>query len=353
MKTLEINLINKRYKIYIKRRILFEIGQYLKDNFCGKKVTIITDNNLNSLYGENLVKTIIDNGFSTKIISIIPGEESKTMTTLAQIYKELSDFKISRSDLIITFGGGVVGDLGGFAASTYLRGVPYIQIPTSLLAQVDSSIGGKVAIDLPEGKNLVGSFYHPDAVFIDPQLLKTLNKRFLHDGLAEVIKYGCIKDISIIEKLISYRNDLELINNIDEIIYTCCNIKKHLVESDEKDFGERMLLNFGHTLGHAIEKYFDFNKYTHGEAVGLGMIEITKKSENLFITEKGTLDILVNVLEKYDLPIDIPPMEKDILLGTIALDKKNSGDNISIILLKKLGEGFINKISVKEITSYI
>lgn len=353
MKILEIKLINKCYKIYIKRNILPEFTQYLKDNFSGKKVAIITDNNLNKLYGKELIKAIAANRLDSKIISIIPGEESKTITTLSEIYKELSRFKISRTDLIITLGGGVVGDIGGFAASTYLRGIPYIQIPTSLLAQVDSSVGGKVAIDLPEGKNLVGSFYHPDAVFIDPQLLTTLDKRFLHDGLAEVIKYGCIKDITIIEKLLSYRNDLELISNIDEVIYTCCNIKKYLVESDEKDFGDRMLLNFGHTLGHVIEKYFDFKKYTHGEAVGLGMIQITKKSEGLLITENGTLDILLSVLKKYELPIEIPFMKKDILLDTIALDKKNSGDNINIILLEKLGRGFIKNIDRADINRYL
>lgn len=353
MKTLNINLINKNYTIYIKRNILSEIGHYLSSNFKGNKIAIISDYNLIDLYGSSLLKIIENNGFKTNLIAIKPGEASKTITCLKQIFNELSSFKIGREDLILTFGGGVVGDLGGFAASTYLRGIHYIQIPTSLLAQVDSSIGGKVAVDLPEGKNLIGSFYHPDAVFIDPDLLKTLDKRFFHDGLAEVIKYGCIKEESILDKLQSYKNDIELLDNIEDLIYMCCSIKKSLVEADEKDFGERMLLNFGHTLGHGIEKYYNYEKYTHGEAVGIGMLEITRKSELLGITQKGTSNIIELLLKKYNLPTQLPLMNISVLLDTIALDKKNYGMNINLILLKKLGEGFIKKVNSKDISLYI
>lgn len=353
MKTLSINLTNKNYTIYIKKNIFNEITNYLHENFKGNKIAIISDSNLKALYGNTLLRILEKGDFKLKFIAITPGEESKTMSFLQQVYSELSSFKLGRGDLILTFGGGVVGDLGGFAASTYLRGVPYIQIPTSLLAQVDSSIGGKVAVDLPEGKNLIGSFYHPDAVFIDPNILKTLDKRFLHDGLAEVIKYGCIKDKSILDKLLSYKNDIELLDNIEEIIYMCCKIKKSLVELDEKDFGERMLLNFGHTLGHAIEKYYNYKKYTHGEAVGIGMLETTKKSEQLHITPKETSSLIELLLIKYNLPSHLPQMNALNLLDTIALDKKNCGENINLILLKTLGEGFIKKIKLKDISLYI
>lgn len=353
MKTLNINLTNKSYTIYIKRDILDEIGKYLMKNFKGNKIAIISDYNLNNLYGSVLLEMIEKGGFKSTLIAIRPGEDSKTMSTLQNVYTQLSSFKIGREDLILTFGGGVVGDLGGFAASTYLRGIPYIQIPTSLLAQVDSSIGGKVAVDLTEGKNLIGSFYHPDAVFIDPNMLKSLDKRFLHDGLAEVMKYGCIKEKTILDKLLSYKNDIELLDNIEEIIYMCCKIKKSLVEIDEKDFGERMLLNFGHTLGHAIEKYYHYKKYTHGEAIGIGMLEITKKSEQLDITPKETSKLIEKLLIKYNLPNQLPKMDTQNLLDTISLDKKNCGENINLILLKTLGQGVIKKIKLKDISLYI
>ncbi|WPC44459.1 3-dehydroquinate synthase [Clostridium sp. JS66] len=353
MKIIEVKLKDNGYKIYIEKNIFEKMAVYLKENHKNKKVVIITDKNLEKLYVKALNKIIQDKNFKTKIISIEPGEKSKSIDTLKKLYEDFTNFNLTRGDLILTFGGGVVGDLGGFAASTYLRGVPYIQIPTSLLAQVDSSVGGKVAVDLPWGKNLVGSFYQPKAVFIDPELLKTLDKRFLHDGLAEVIKYGCIRDESIFRALMSYKDDEELLDNIEKIIYTCCSIKKKVVESDEKDLGERMILNFGHTLGHAVEEYFNYSKYTHGEAVAIGMAEITRRSEELNITKIGTHNFIEKMLMKYGLPYKRIEMDKEKILHTIKLDKKSSGENINLILLNKIGEGFIKKVSIREIENYI
>jgi 3-dehydroquinate synthase len=353
MKTLRLNLKDNSYNIYFEKDIILKVGQYLMENYNNKKIAIITDDNLEKLYAVELSKSIKELGFEAKIISVKPGEESKSFDTLQEVYKELSKSKFGRLDLIITLGGGVIGDLGGFAASTYLRGVDYVQIPTSLLAQVDSSIGGKVAVDLPWGKNLVGSFYHPKAVFIDTELLKTLNRRFLHDGLAEVIKYGFIKDETIVKELLKFNNDEELLNNIEEIIYKCCSIKKAIVEKDEKDFGERMLLNFGHTLGHAVERYFEYKKYSHGEAVAIGMVGITRKSEVLFLSEKGTSKLLEDILKKYNLPVEVPVMDRNRVLDAIVLDKKSSGENINLIILKKVGEGIIKKVPISEIEDYI
>ena len=353
MEIMKIELKDISYNIYIERNILNTIGEYLSKNYSCKNIAIITDENLEKLYGERINGAIKEKGFNTKVIAIKPGEESKNLDTLKEVYNELSEFKLSRTDLIIAFGGGVVGDLAGFAASTYLRGVQFIQIPTSLLAQVDSSIGGKVAVDLPSGKNLVGSFYHPRAVFIDPELLRTLDKRFLHDGLAEVIKYGFIRNEDIIKLLLSYNNDDELLNNIESVIYKCCSIKKVLVERDEKDFGDRMLLNFGHTIGHAIEKYFDYKEYTHGEAVAIGMVEITKRSEELNITKAGNLIALEEVLKKYELPCKAPQMDGKYILNSIALDKKVMGKKINLILLKDIGEGFIEQVPINELENYI
>lgn len=255
--------------------------------------------------------------------------------------------------MILTFGGGVVGDLGGFAASTLLRGIKFIQIPTSLLAQIDSSIGGKVAVNLPKGKNLVGSFYHPEAVFIDPNLLDTLKERFIADGMAEVIKYGCIRDKELFFKLLNYKSQEELFENIEEVIYNCCDIKRAVVEDDEKDLGIRMILNFGHTLGHVIENYYNYEKYTHGEGVAIGMHHITKKSEELGLTEKGTAELIEEILKKYGLPFEMPKIAREDILKTINLDKKSHVNDISLVLIEKIGDAFLKKISREDIFDYI
>ncbi len=353
MKKINIDLEKNSYTIYIEKNLLSNVGQYLKENFGPRKIAVITDENVEGLYGERLKQTIKTSGFNPRIITVKPGEESKTIRSLEEVYRQLSEFNITRNDLILTLGGGVVGDLGGFAASTYLRGVPYIQIPTSLLAQVDSSVGGKVAVDLPWGKNLVGSFYHPKAVFIDPELLKTLDERFLCDGLAEVIKYGCIEDVEILSTLLSYKGKKELLENIENIIFTCCNIKKHIVEIDEKDFGKRMILNFGHTIGHAIEQYFNYERYTHGEAVAIGMMEISKKGEELGITEKGTSRKIEEVLKKCKLPYKMPEVDRTSIIKAMTLDKKTMGENINLILLVDLGHVIIKKVEIKDIEKYI
>ncbi len=354
MRMLEIEIGKNSYKIYNEQGCLRNIGLYIAGYHPAcRRVAIITDDNVSGIYGKLLEESIREQGLAAEIISVKPGEGSKSLETLKTVYGRLSELKLTRTDMILTFGGGVVGDLGGFAAATYLRGIPYIQVPTSLLAQVDSSIGGKVAVDLPWGKNLVGSFYHPAAVFIDPVLLKTLEVRYLHDGLAEVIKYGFIKDSGILDELADCRDDEELLDKIDRVIFSCCSIKKTLVEQDEKDFGCRMLLNFGHTYGHAVEKYFGYEKYTHGEAVAIGMAHITRNSERLGITEKGTAAYLEELLGKFNLPFKPPEMDKSALEETMLLDKKSSGECINLILLRKAGEAFIEKIGKNEITKFI
>lgn len=348
-----INLPQRSYSILIKEGLINNIGEEIKKIYRNKKIAVITDSNVEKLYGEEIISNLRKNDFEMKMITINPGEKSKSLDVLHYVYNELLDFGITRGDLIIAFGGGVVGDLTGFAAATLLRGIPFIQIPTSLLAQIDSSIGGKVAVNLEKGKNLVGSFYHPKAVFIDPELLKTLNKRFLHDGMAEVIKYGCIKDEALFDKLLKINNEEDLFENIEEIIYTCCNIKKDVVEMDEFDTGERMILNFGHTLGHVIEKYYCYEKYTHGEAVAMGMYHITKKSEEMGITKKGSANLIKEILNKYSLPYEFPNMDNDKSIETIGLDKKNKGNQMNIILLEKIGYGFIKRINKEEINNYL
>lgn len=355
MRTLEVKIPDSGvdYEIIIKRGLFDELGEYIARSFKHKKTAIITDDNLYRLYVNNLQKNLEECGIKSKIISVQSGEKSKSVQMLAKVLEQLFEFNITRGDLIITFGGGVVGDLGGFAASIFLRGVQYVQVPTSLLAQIDSSVGGKTAIDLPWGKNLIGSVYHPKAVFIDPELLQTLDGRYLNDGLAEMIKYGCIKDRTIFGRLMEYGDISELMEDVEDLIFSCCGIKKRVVEADERDMGERMLLNFGHTLGHAVEKYFRYEKYTHGEAVAIGMAEITGRSEKLGITKRGTAAAIIDILKKYGLPYELPSVKKEELLDTIKLDKKLIGESISLVLLKEIGDAVIYKLDFEGLLSFI
>lgn len=343
MKKLKVNLNENSYEIFIGFNIIENLVEYIKNIFIGKKILIVTDDNLEKLYIDKLKDILKKTDYELEIFSFPHGEESKTLNTAMKVYEKLIDMKFSRSDLIIAFGGGVVGDLAGFVASTYLRGVKFVQIPTSLLAQVDSSVGGKVAVDLPQGKNLVGSFYQPKLVVIDCELLKTLPKRFFKDGLGEVIKYAFIKDKNLYEKLLSFKNTDDLFEHIDEIIFTCCNIKREVVEADEFDTGERMVLNFGHTLGHAIEKVYGFSKVTHGEGVCIGMNLITKLSENQGLTNPKISNKIEELLKKYDLPFDIDFSDKQQIIEAISIDKKNLNGNLNLILISDIGKSFIYK----------
>lgn len=352
MKKLNVNIPGKDYTIYIENGSLNDLGENIKKIFGGEKIAVITDDNVNRLYGKRIRASLEEYGFIMKVITVAPGENSKSMETLKHLYNELLDFSMTRSSLILAFGGGVIGDLAGFSASTFLRGIPFIQIPTSLLAQIDSSVGGKVAINLEKGKNLVGNFYQPRAVFIDPDLLGTLSTRYFHDGMGEIIKYGCIKDIELFEKLSLYKTEKEFFLAIEEIIYRCIDIKREIIERDEMDIGERMLLNFGHTLGHGIEQSYNF-EYSHGEAVAIGMYNITKKSEEMGLTKHGTSDIIKNLLEKYKLPHKMPDINPDELIRIIALDKKIQGNYINIVLLEKIGNAYIKKIQIKNIEQFI
>ena len=341
----QVHLEKESYPIYIEKGILFHRAlQYIEPIFNGNKIVIISDDHVYPLYGDRL-ETQLSQKYEVHHIVVKSGEASKSFETLTQIYKQLLTFPMTRSDLIVALGGGVIGDLAGFVAATYLRGVKLVQIPTSLLAQVDSSVGGKVAVDLEEGKNLVGAFKHPSLVIIDPLTLKTLDQRFICDGMAEVIKYGCLFDKNFFEKLDSYQNFDELYEDIEDIIYQCVNFKRIVVEKDVYDFSERLSLNFGHTLGHAIEHYYHYDKYSHGEAVSIGMVQITRMSEMHHLTQSSTSLKIENIVKKYGLPVQCHiPTHK--LKGAMALDKKNIEQKLSYIVLKQIGEYMIYKGTV-------
>ncbi|MDD4721521.1 MAG: 3-dehydroquinate synthase [Acidaminococcaceae bacterium] len=352
MPKISVDLGKNSYDILIAKGVWSEIGVKIHALSSADKIAIITDSNVENLYGKYLQQQLAAEGFQVSCITIAPGETSKNLEVLGQVYAALANFGITRGDLIVTLGGGVPGDLGGFAAATFLRGIDFIQIPTTLLAQVDSSVGGKVAVDLPAGKNLVGSFYQPKAVFIDPILLNTLPLRYLHDGLAEVIKYGAFGDEKLWSMLEGIYSDAKLLANITEIIAACCTIKARIVKNDEFDLGERMLLNFGHTIGHAVEKCYDYEKYTHGEGVGIGMVRLTEQTEKLGLTEQGTSKRLRAILAQYKLPTDVELSQKQIM-DVINLDKKKNGSNITLIVLDKIGSGRLLKIAYVDLAKYI
>ena len=343
---LKVDLKDRSYPIIIEKGLINRVSEEIRKVYKGKKIFIITDDNVNKYYGGKISGELKKNDFEVKLLALKPGEETKNFNTLPIVYNELLDFNLTRSDLIIALGGGVIGDLAGFVASTYLRGVDFVQIPTSLLAQVDSSVGGKVAVDLDRGKNLVGSFYHPKCVLIDPDVLNTLEDRFFIDGMAEVIKYGCIKDKEFFDYLEKMENNQQLINNMEVVIHKCCDIKRQVVENDEKDKGERMLLNFGHTLGHAIEQYYNYTKYSHGEGVAIGMYVISKISEEKGLTKKGTSQRIKDILVKYNLPYELD-VNIEETLEAINLDKKKLGNDLNVIILKEIGSSEIYKTTAE------
>ena len=347
MEDLIVDLGERSYPIKIKKGLINEVSIEIKNVFKGKKIFILTDKNVGKHYGDIIKNNLLNEGYDVRLMALEPGEETKSFNTLPLVYNELLEFKLTRSDLIITLGGGVIGDLGGFVASTFLRGVAFVQMPTSILAQVDSSVGGKVAVDLDKGKNLVGSFYHPKLVLIDPNVLETLDDRFYRDGLAEVIKYGCIKDREFFYFLKSLKTKEDVMNNIEKIIHNCCYIKKCVVENDERDTGERMLLNFGHTLGHAIEAYYNYKKFSHGEAVAIGMYLISRLSEEKGLTEKGVAEDIKEILIQYGLPYEVQIEEKSQIIETISLDKKNIDNVLKVVLLESIGKSFLEKTNVE------
>lgn len=336
------------YKIVIHKGLLDEISKL--ENFFGNypNIVIITDKNVAKYYLTKLKKQLRRTGVNVYAIIITPGESSKTLAEVEEIYYKLQDIGVTRSDLIVALGGGVVGDLAGFVAATYLRGIDFVQIPTSLLAMVDSSVGGKVGVDLGYTKNAVGAFYQPKLVLIDPNCLETLSDKFITDGMAEVIKYGCIASSKLFLRLMSFQYQEDLLEDMEEIIAKCVTIKRNIVEADEREAGIRRFLNFGHTIGHVIESYYKFNKYTHGEAVAIGMYQITKVSTEEGITSSKVLENLQYILETYGLPWQLPDMDHKKLLEILSKDKKFEGNTLNVVVIPKIGKVEIVKIQKEQ-----
>ncbi len=310
------------------------------------KVAIVTDSNVAPLYASRVYDAVKVAGLNVYTITLPAGEEHKTLDTVSEIYAFLAENGFTRSDILVALGGGVVGDISGFTAATYLRGIRSIQIPTTLLAQVDSSVGGKCGVDLPQGKNLVGSFNQPNRVLIDTDVLKTLPRDIFRDGMAEVLKYGCIFD----EKLFSDILKLSPGHISDAIVERCVELKRDVVERDEHDKGDRMLLNFGHTIGHAIEKLGNFTRFSHGSAVAIGMAAAAKIGEVSNFTSPGTYAQIISALSHLGLTAELP-YHPDELVSSMAMDKKNLDGNLNFILLSKIGSGHIVPMSLNDAAS--
>ncbi|HIR03763.1 MAG TPA: 3-dehydroquinate synthase [Candidatus Scatovicinus merdipullorum] len=347
MKSLTVQT-GRSYQIFISRGLLGSCGAYIK-NAAGRaqKAMVISDSNVFPLYGGQVTASLKESGLDVYTHVFLAGEQSKRLACVEEMYRVLAEHYFSRSDLIVALGGGVVGDMAGFAAATYQRGIRFVQLPTSLLAQVDSSVGGKTGVDIEQGKNLVGAFWQPSLVLIDPQVLETLPEKFFCDGMAEVIKYGCIKSLSLFEQL--ENKPIEKI--LDDVIFSCVDIKRKIVENDEREAGERMLLNFGHTLGHSLERAYGYQGITHGQAVAVGMALLTGASERAGLTKVGTQKRLCALLQKYELPVSDPTDLQTIVNGALT-DKKSSGDSISIVLLNEIGKSFTKKMKKENLYAF-
>ena len=343
MRRLKVN-VGRGYEIIVEKGVLSSCGKYIKAVSGAKKVCIVSDTNVYPLYGKTVKAELEGAGYDVVDYVFKAGEESKKASTVISVVEFLAENELTRNDLVVALGGGVTGDMAGFAAAIYLRGIDFVQLPTSLLAQVDSSVGGKTAVDLPQGKNLCGAFHQPSLVLIDPKTLDTLSPRFFSDGMAEAIKTGCIKSEALFEKTAS-DNAREI---IDEIIYDCVKIKAQVVENDEKEHGERALLNFGHTAGHAIEKLHNFKTVSHGEAVGIGMVLICRAGEANSLTKAGCADRIAAVLKKYNLPVADGNTPEDIVRAMSA-DKKRTGSAIKFVFIKDIGEGYVHPVLNEDI----
>jgi len=350
MKKVNINT-KKNYDVLIGKNILDELGTYALEIFPPCKLCIITDDTVNLLYGDTVFEILSNSGFDVYIYSFPPGEVSKSMNNYGNCLEFLAEKKFSRTDGIISLGGGVPGDLAGFTASTYLRGIKFIQLPTTLLAAVDSSVGGKTGINLSQGKNLAGTFWQPSLVLCETTMFKTLSQEIFLDGVAEAIKYGIILNKNLFEKLYIDAPITASYDKLEDIIYSCIKLKANLVMEDERDTGVRQLLNLGHTIGHAIEKCSNYN-ISHGHAVATGIALITKASHNFGYTDHQSLSLIIDILEKNGFNTKTTFTSEE-LLPVILSDKKRGGSNINLILPTKIGFSEIREFPVNSLDGFL
>lgn len=351
LKVLKLKTNNHISEIYISNGVLECIGEHVSNKFKDAKVLIVTDENVDLLYGDKVLKILTCENINAYKLVLPPGEMTKSFEGLLRVYDALGINDMSRTDVILALGGGVIGDLTGFAAATWQRGMGLVQVPTSLLAQIDSSIGGKTAIDVKWGKNMIGAFKQPDLVFIDPGVLNSLDKKEFSAGMAEMIKYACIWDKLMFDTLKTKRENIK--EYLPELILKACEIKKRIVEKDSLDLGLRMILNFGHTMAHVIESVTGYNTLSHGFAVAIGMVYITKRSEMCGITRPGTAKEIEDVCKMYGLPTQIPVIDKQVAREYIYRDKKARSRKMNLILIEEIGSYYIYKPDIDEAVRFL
>lgn len=344
MPMITVPLGDRTYPIHIGSGMLDCLGTHVVEALGEISVAVVTDDNVAPLYLDRAVKSLESAGLRVCTITLPHGEATKCLDQLANLYTFLCENRLTRKDAVIALGGGVIGDLTGLAAATFLRGVHFIQVPTTLLAQVDSSVGGKVAVDLPQGKNLVGAFYQPDFVLVDPDTLTTLTDEYWRDGLGEVVKYGCIGDAELFALLedCAPGGREKLMYHIDTILARCIQAKADVVAQDERDTGLRMTLNFGHTIAHAVETCQHYTGLRHGEAVALGMHVMTRLTEAKGMTAPGTADRLDVLLRQLGMPMELPAIPEADLISAMGMDKKSAGKVLRVIGIQCIGKCYIH-----------
>ena len=331
------------YNIVIEQSFDKLAEEFDKLGVTGRKLCIVSDSNVAHLYAKYVEDQLSKTG--NKIFTYVfeAGEANKNLDTVEDVYEFLIKNHFDRKDMLVALGGGVVGDLTGFTAATYLRGISFIQVPTSLLAQVDSSIGGKTGVDFRAYKNMVGAFYQPKLVYMNISVLKSLSDRLFNSGFGEIIKHGLIKDAAYYEWLRDNISNIKSRNSdaLEQMIYVSCNIKREVVEKDPKEKGDRALLNYGHTLGHAIEKLMNFKLY-HGECVTLGMIAALRISVNRGDIDEKAYNDAIDMLKLYDFPLNVTGITAEDVVKVSKSDKKMDAGKIKFILLKEIGNAYID-----------
>ena len=346
MNTVHVNA-SRSYEVLIGKGLLDTIGSYAAATKKVKQVCIVSECNVWPLYGERVKESLLAAGLSAVEFVFGAGEEQKNAETYLKLLNFLAEKQLTRTDLIVALGGGVVGDLSGFAAATYLRGIPFIQVPTTLLAAVDSSVGGKTAIDLPAGKNLVGAFYQPSLVLCDTDCLHSLPLEIFRDGCAEVIKYGVLYDPALFAHLAEKGLDFDR----EWVITRCVELKRDVVAEDEFDTGARMKLNLGHTVGHGVEAQSHF-RVSHGRAVAIGMAIVSRAGEKRGICEAAAKDAILEILSKFGLPCSCAYSAESLYASALS-DKKRSGGTVNLIVPERIGFCRIVPTPVEEVQSFI
>src|SRR5581483_6327744 len=341
MRSVKVPLGDRSYEIFIGRGLLAKLGSECARLGLGRRCAVISDRNVARRFAKNALRSLAAAGFEPLLITVPAGETAKSLKSVQQCYDELAKHRLERKSFVVALGGGVVGDLAGFVAATYLRGIAFVQVPTTLLAQVDSSVGGKVGVNLKAGKNLVGAFHQPRLVLCDLDTLRTLPDREYRSGLAEVIKYGIIYDRALFERLerqmpalCKRRPDV-----LAEVIARCCEIKADVVGQDETESGLRAILNFGHTIGHALEAISGYGKYLHGEAISIRQVAAARLSARLLGLGETDVKRITALLERAGLPVAVPLNRRQgqKLFGAMKLDKKVSGGEIKFVLAREIG----------------